>query len=242
MRSRAVRTRVAHVGASLRGRRAPVARPRRSARRTWSTVTIPRRRALGSTAMIAPSRAGPRGPAAPRAARRGPRAAAPAVAVGRHHRRHRRPARTASGTRLHRSWVPGPPAGRRRRPPGTRDSGSAGRTRRAPGRAVSWSGIATGSASITSDTRRPSIRSVIAVCTSACRAAWPRKQPMKPSQMPVMIAPTKNRYTPEGDHQEREDAAQAGGEAGGLAAVAGAPPGDRARDPPAVERERRGSG
>ena len=150
----------------------------RSARRTWSTVTTPRRppsrvhghdRAQAGQALAAQQRLerlveSTRRPLAP-------------LAVGGHHRRHGA-ARRATGSGTDSTALRGHQArraGRRRRPPGTRASRSAGRTRRRPGRGSARRGPP--------PARRPSRRpragprsgSVISVCTSAWRAAWPRK-------------------------------------------------------------------
>ena len=133
-------------------------------------------------------------------------------------------------------------SGRRRRRPGTRASGSGGSTRRARARRSCPRGSTTGSASITSATLIPSIRLENSDCIASPRADWPRMKPISASQMPLTRKSPPPRTTstiPSADQHVGEAAAERAANAGGPVAVAGHPPGDRAGDPPAVEREGR---
>ena len=143
----------------------------------------------------------------------------------------RRP-RPAAGARCRRS-------GRRRRPPGTTPSGSAGRTRPGPGAALISAGTATGSRVHDVLHRHALDASGKTVWATAPRAAWPRNRPSTMNQRPPPRPPLTSWKMPQADQDVGEDLAQRRGEAGGAGAVAGHPPGDRAGDPAAVERERR---
>ena len=127
--------------------------------------------------------------------------------------------------------------GRSRRPPGTTTSGSGGRTRPAPARRRARRGRPPGSRSMMSSTVTSPRRSANAVCTTAPRAAWPRNRPSTTyhSGHSVWKAMIWNR--PPQISRTGERLAQARSDLRRAQPVAGHAPGDRPRDPPAVERE-----